>query len=244
MDICLYVINLDRSIDRWEALSRQAITFGLPVVRVSGVDGTKTPPEDRIDCNVRAFERNNGRTMLAGEYGCYRSHLKALSTFLESGRSVGVIVEDDLDLPADLLSRAQAAIEAVPNADIIKLFNHRVVGFRRVSTSEVGDEIGRAAHGPQGSSACYAVTRSGAERLMNGLRVMEYPLDIALERGWAYGARIYTTRQDVAKPRRESSTIGTREVYKAVKFPWWRRFGTYGTRIVEAMRRLGYAYSS
>lgn len=244
MNICLYVINLDRSVDRWGALSHQASIFGLPTMRVSGVDGTKTSPDQRIDCDMPAFECNNGRTMLSGEYGCYRSHLKALSVFLESNEPFGVIVEDDLELAADLLVRARAAIEAVPDADIVKLFNHRVVGFRRVATSVAGDEIGRAAHGPLGSSACYIVTRRGAERLIQGIRIMEYPLDIAIERGWANGAQIYTTRWDVARPRREGSTIGTRDVYRTVKFPWWKRFRTYGTRIVEATRRLGYWISA
>jgi glycosyl transferase family 25 len=197
--------------------------------------------DERIDCNTRSFEQNNGRSMLPGEYGCYRSHLKALSEFLGSGRQVAVIVEDDLDLPTDLLIRARSAIEAVPDADVIKLFSHRVVGFRRVAISKAGDDIGRASHGPLGSSACYVVTRRGAKKLIETLKVMEYPLDIALERGWASGAQIYTTRSNVAEPRRDSTTIATRAIYKTVKFPWWRRLKTYGIRIVEAFRRIRYS---
>jgi glycosyl transferase family 25 len=242
MSISIYAINLDRSADRWRALAESAERLHLPLVRVPGVDGAKTPAEDRIDCDASAFARNNGRTILPGEYGCYRSHLKALSAFLETGEPAAVIVEDDIELTADLVSRAEAAVNALPDADAIKLFNHRIVGFRPSASSSAGDEIGRTTHGPQGSAACYAVTRAGAARLIDGLKVMQYPWDIALERGWAFGGRIYTTRRDVAAPKRDSTTIATRSAYRAAKFPWWRRLRTHGIRIIETMRRIAYAF--
>lgn len=241
MNIRIYAINLDRSVDRWNALSRQAQTLGLPLMRIPGVDGTKTPPQERVECDAQAFQRNNGRTILPGEYGCYRSHLKALSAFLETGEPAGVIVEDDIVLSADLLLRAAAAVEALPDADAIKLFNHRLVGFRSVATSKAGDEIGRASHGPQGSAACYVVTRAGAQKLLEALRTMDYPWDVALERGWACRTRIYTTRRDVAAPARDSTTIATRSAYRASKFPWWKRLKTYAIRIAETARRIAYA---
>ncbi|UNK37313.1 glycosyltransferase family 25 protein [Shinella sp. H4-D48] len=241
MDIRIYAINLDRSVERWTSLSRRADDLGFGLVRVAGVDGVKTPPEERVDCDERTFEHNNGRTMLPGEYGCYRSHLKALATFYATGEAAGVIVEDDIELSTTLVARAVAIIEAIPDADVVKLCNHRVVGFRHVANSQEGDEIGRAAHGPQGSAACYVVTRKGAKRVLEGLKIMEYPWDVALERGWAYGAKVYTTRHDVAVPGRDSTTIATSSLYRAAKFPWWKRLRTYAIRIVEAIRRIGYA---
>lgn len=241
MNIQIYAINLDRSVDRWNALSRRAEEFQLPIVRVSGVDGTQTPPEQRVGCDIAAFEFKNGRTMLPGEYGCYRSHLKALTQFLASGDDLAVIVEDDIVLPVDLLDRVRAAVAAVPDADVIKFFNHRVVAFRKIATSSLGDEIGRAAHGPWGSAACYAVARQGAYRLVTGLRVMEFPFDIALERGWASGVRLYATRQNVAEIKERPSTIASRSVYRSTKFPWWRRFGTLATRSMETIKRVNYA---
>jgi len=241
MNLRIYAINLDRSVDRWNTLSRRAEVLNIPLVRIPGVDGMKIGTENRVDCDARAFERNNGRSILSGEYGCYRSHLKALSTFLETGEPIGIIVEDDIELSAELLSRTEVAIAAVPGIDAIKLFNHRIVGFKCVATSAAGDDIGRAAHGPQVSAACYAVTRAGAEKLLKGLRTMEYPWDIALERGWASGAQIYTTRKDVVISSRDATTIASRSVYRTSKFPWWKRLRTHGIRIIETLRRIAYA---
>jgi glycosyl transferase, family 25 len=238
MSIGIYVINLDRSADRWNALSDRAGELQFGLVRIAGVDGRDVPADQRIACDERAFRRNNGRTMLPGEYGCYRSHLKALSAFLETGQAACIVVEDDIILSADLVSRAQAAIAAVPGADVIKLFNHRTVGFRRAATSAAGDEIGQATHGPQGSAACYAVTRAGTLKLLNTIGVMRFPFDVELERGWASGVRVYTTRLDVVEVATGSSNIGTRSVYKATKFPWWRRLPTYAIRTAETLRRF------
>lgn len=241
MNIKIYAINLDRSVDRWSALSRQAEELNLDLVRVPGVDDTFVPPEERLDTDEYSFSRNNGRILLPGEYGCYRSHLKALSLFLNTGDPLAIIVEDDIQLRPDLVAQVDAAFQALPQADVIKLLNHRIVWFKKFATSSLGIDIGRAAHGPQGSTACYAVTRLGAEQLTTRLARMEYPWDIALERGWATGIKVYTTRLNIASIIRQKTTIASRSAYRASKFPWWRRLRTYHVRMLESVRRIDYA---
>lgn len=243
MNIGIYAINLDRSQARWNRLLSDAAELTCTIVRVPAVDGSQVPIEDWVDYDEQSFERNNGRTILPGEYGCYRSHLKAISTFLESGDAVGIIIEDDIRPSPDLADRAQASFDALPKAEVVKLCNHRVVWFRKYATTALGDEIGRAAHGPQGSAACYAVTRAGAEKLVHGLRRMEYPWDVALERGWASRTEIFTTLTNVARLERDTSTIAGRAAYRKTKFPWWRRLATYSHRIKETARRIHYALS-
>ena len=241
MKVRIYAINLDRSRERWDSITRQAAEFDLDVVRVPGLDGSLVAVGDRADCDDPAFRRKNGRTMLPGEYGCYRSHLKALQTFVDSGGPIGIIAEDDVELKRDLPARVAAAFEAVPSADVIKLFNHRVVGFRLLGTSSLGDQVGRATHGPMGSAACYAVSHKGAIKLLNGLASMQYPWDVALERGWATDASICAIRTNLVMAGRQETTIASRSVYKATKFPWWKRSRTYVHRVLETIRRVRYA---
>ncbi len=213
----------------------------LSLTRVSAVDGKRTPEDAREATDDRAFRRNTGRVMLAGEYGCYRSHIKALQTFLGTSASFGLIIEDDVELKSDLPERALAAFKVIPDADVIKFFNHRVVGFKRSATSPLGDELGRAIHGPLGSSACYGVTRKGAILLIEHLTVMRYPWDAALERGWDHGSRVYTSRSNVATISRGGTTIATRDIYRSAKFPKWKRLGTYLRRLRDDAVRLTYA---
>ncbi|MGC4410991.1 glycosyl transferase family 25 (plasmid) [Rhizobium rosettiformans] len=241
MSIRLFAINLDRSTDRWLRLSSRANELGLGVTRVSAVDGKWTAKDEREATDDLAFRRNTGRLMLAGEYGCYRSHIRALHTFLDSGVDVGLIIEDDVELTPDLQDRAMAAFIAMPEADVIKFFNHRVVGFKRSAASALGDQFGRAIHGPLGSSACYGVTRRGAMQLIKHLTIMRYPWDAALERGWDHGARVYTSRDNIATIAQGGTTIATRDIYRSVKFPKWKRLGTYIRRLRDDVVRLQYA---
>ena len=236
--VIIYAINLDRSRERWEELSREAADLGLPIHRIAAVDGSLVDAGDRVDANEAAFMRNNGRHMIPGEYGCYRSHMKALSTFLEAGLPQAIIVEDDIRLSSDLPQRAAAALATVPGVDVVKLFNHRMVGFRSYATTAQGDRIGRAIHGPLGSTACYAVTRAGAAKLVERMKVMEYPFDIALERGWAIGAEVLTVDTDVVTSKRSTSTIANRSGYKERKFVWWKRLPTHWQRAKDYLQRI------
>jgi glycosyl transferase family 25 len=119
-----------------------------------------------------------------------------------------------------------------------------MVWFKVFATSSFGDEIGRAGHGPQGSAACYAVTRAGAGKLLVCLQRMKYPWDIALERGWAMQAEIFATRVNVVAPGRHGTTIATRSVYRDTKFKKWRRLKAYAERFLESARRLRYTFHS
>lgn len=241
MNVEIFAINLDRSKERWQKLSERADLVGLAISRVPAVDGTQIAQTDREFTDDAAFQCNAGRLMLKGEYGCYRSHIKALAQFLQTKADIAIIIEDDIMLAADLRDRVAASFASAPRAEVIKFFNHRVVGFRRSATTKLGDEIGRAIHGPLGSAACYGVSRRGAELLINQLGIMEYPWDVALERGWKHGAAVFTTRSNLVEIECRDTTIATRDVYRSVKFPKWKRLGTYARRLHEDAQRLLYA---
>ncbi|MEF2554607.1 glycosyltransferase family 25 protein, partial [Aurantimonas sp. A2-1-M11] len=186
------MINLDRSTERWQDIEVSAADAGVEVTRVPGVDGAAVPVNDWLDVDHRRFARSHGRTILPGEYGCYRSHLAALQAVIASGEPVAVICEDDITVKPEAPAAVTAVLGHRPDLHVLKLANHRIRGF----VSHGGDGLasyGRCIHGPQGSAACYAVTREGATLLLSALQTMWLPWDIALERGWDTGARIYTT---------------------------------------------------
>ncbi len=238
-----YVINLDRSVGRWEHIKKQAQHMGLSIERVAGVDGTLFDALDRPNYNHKAFVCANGRPMLPQEYGCYLAHLGALEVFLASDATSAVVMEDDVNLQQDLLSRAVAIVEAAPFADVVKLLNHRVVWYRTISRSARGDLIGKCAFGPQGSAACYLVTRRGAEQLLAALKDIRFPFDVALERGWETGVHIYSVKANVLELSEQSqqSQIADRARYRSIKRRGYRKIPTHIFRIVELFRRLRYS---
>jgi glycosyl transferase family 25 len=241
--IGVYVINLDRSVARREALWQQAAALGLELRRVEAVDGRAIDPKDWVDLDEESFKRNNGRSVVPGEYGCYRSHLKAFFTFLETDDDAAIVIEDDIQLAGDLVERAAAILDAVPKAEMVKLFNHRTVWFRRTAISRLGDEVGRAFHGPQGSAACNLYTRQGARKALQNLKVMRYPVDIALERGWQSGLAVFTVREDIVSlgALKKQTEIASIADYRKYKFTGAKRMVTHFVRAGEYLRRIGFA---
>lgn len=242
----VYLINIERASDRLAEIKRQGNEFGLRFERVDGIDGALIPRDEWIDVDHARFQRRHGRTILPGEYGCYRSHLMALRQFLASGDEMAVIIEDDVALDGNFLARAMAVRDAAPTADLIKLVNHRWGGFRASTTSEEGDVVGRCLFGPQGSTACYLVTRRGAEKIVKSLAVMSLPWDVAVERGWDMQTSIFTTRSNIVGFSRlqKSTMIGWRRDYRAAKSAPWRRIPAHVFRTLDFFRRIAYVLTA
>jgi glycosyl transferase family 25 len=206
------------------------------------VEGAEVPVELRLEVDAARFRRNHGREMLEGEYGCYRSHLSALQLVIDKGYELAIIAEDDIRLSADLKERVSAIFTDVPTIDLLKLVNHRTTAFVKHGCSALGDEFGRCLHGPQGSAACYAVTQSGARKLLRSLKTMWLPYDIAFERGWATGANTFTTRFPFVSLERNlaETTIATSQQYRDAKLPKIKRGCALAFRIMDYLSRVNY----
>jgi len=239
----IYVINLDRSRDRWERLRGQAAEYDLGITRIPGIDGKAVADQDRVDFHPKSFIHHNGRKLLPGEYGCYRSHLLALEQFVATGDSMAIIMEDDIELNETLIPRAIAAMDSIGGTGLVKLVNHRLVGFKQVCETAKHDIIGRCMHGPQGSAACYIVDRKAAMKLLVTLKPLLLPYDVALERGWSTGVQTFATQDNLAEfsPHRADTTIGNRSHYRAVKRHFLLRMTTHWFRTCDQLRRWRYA---
>ncbi|WP_349956214.1 glycosyltransferase family 25 protein [Rhizobium sp. ZPR3] len=242
----VYLINIDRAVERLAEIQRQSDELGFRFERVDGVDGALIPRDQWIDVDHDRFQRRHGRTILPGEYGCYRSHLLALQRFLTSGDQMAIIIEDDVALDTEFLARAIAAKEAAPAAGLIKLVNHRWNGFRALTRSTKGDIVGRCLFGPQGSTACYLVTRETAEKIVRSLAVMSLPWDVAVERGWDMQISIVSTRTNIAGFSRLQRTtmIGWRRDYRAAKSSALRRIPAHIFRTLDFFRRIAYVLTT
>ena len=97
--VFLQVINLDRSPDRlnWmtTALGQQGIVF----TRLAAVDGKDRRPEDLGDYDPARSRKLFGRELLNGEVGCFQSHLNAAQAFLDGPDDIGLVLEDDVNVP-------------------------------------------------------------------------------------------------------------------------------------------------
>ncbi|MCA0029743.1 O-antigen ligase family protein [Mesorhizobium sp. B263B2A] len=245
MNLPIFAINLDRETCRWSGLLASAEAAGLTLQRIAAVDGRTLPKEDWTEIDLPTAKKLSGRDILPGEYACYRSHIQALETFLAGGSAHGLIVEDDVLFGEDTIRRVEAIIAAVPDFDVIKLTNHRMSFFMRAVKTTQGDEIGRALHGPQGSAAAYLVTREGAKGLLSALAVMKMPWDVALERFWDTGLKVYSVRQNLlgfAKSSAISGIAGPSGSYKSARLGGWSRLSAGMSRAWDELRRLHHVF--
>lgn len=242
MSIPVYVINLERSRQRWEALQQRADEAQLHLRRVEAVDGHKLTKNQLDNFDEAAFRKFHGKTPLVGEIGCYFSHLKALQIIAKGEEDCAVIIEDDVLFTPDFKTVVEELAQ-VEGWDVIKLINNRVKFFQRKYVTIGGAEIGRCMHGPLGCAGGYMVTREGANRLLNTIAKMEMPYDVALERGWAGGQRVYLVKDAVIELANElgSTILEDGASYKRVRFPAWKRLGALKFRTADYIQRMFYA---
>ena len=94
------VINLDTRADRWTSFEREVSPFftEVPVVRLSAIHGESLP-----GYGLRPWFRGRKRDRTwAGRAGCVLSHRKALELALEKGWRYALILEDDVQVMADV----------------------------------------------------------------------------------------------------------------------------------------------
>lgn len=237
-------INLARSSERWSQISATVAGSGVVLERIDAIDGSTIAPADRVDFDEVRFARYHGRLVLDGEYGCYLSHLSALQNVVDRGHPVAIICEDDIGFTRGVAERVASLFEAVPEMELVKLINHRTAGFVSHGRSPLGDEFGRCIHGPQGSAACYAVSLSGARKLLAVLRPMWLPYDVAFDRGWSTGVNTYTTRVPLVDFLGNSmeTTIATSVEYRQSKLPKVKQIVTALFRGLDYLRRGLYSF--
>ena len=119
MTLPVFVINLDRRPDRWEAMSAQLDRLGIGAVRIPAVDGRLLAAQEERD---RGRNGNPpGRDLSLGETACVWSHRDALRAFLDTGERAALILEDDVELAPDTPSLLESVDWWPPEARVIRL---------------------------------------------------------------------------------------------------------------------------
>ncbi|WP_050031189.1 glycosyltransferase [Verrucomicrobium sp. BvORR034] len=194
-----WIINLDRSHDRWRRCSRTLVPlFGNDrCQRIAAIDGLKYIAASENE-EPTWHPRELLRLQYEGLVGRKRvldpvrtalclSHQRALHRFLESGEPWGVIFEDDAQ-PGEALSEllANEGLVEVPN-DAEVLFLHDRVKSRGLADPHQGKSGAdstkrvewRVARGGIGLEA-YAVSISGARKMLAAWRPLLVECDVQL----------------------------------------------------------------
>ena len=237
----IYVINLDRDVERLASTRANLEALGLPFERLSAIMGKDIPAwEKLVDMSAYAW-RNRQDIPRAGEVGCYLSHLKAMETFLRTDAPWCVILEDDVKVLPSCVDVLRSLAEK-DDWDLVKLFNFH--SGMPLTKRALGANHRLVVHLTRTtSSAAYVVNRRAATALLGSMLPISEQIDHALDRPWETGLRIRGVRPMpvvLAEVAHTGSTIGYQDRAGA------RRSAGKSTRLFlsrakKEIFRLGYA---
>ena len=113
-----YVINLARSADRRAHITTELKKTDLKYEIFTAVDGREVDLADRaiIDPSLRHFSE-----FLPGTAGAALSHFSVYQKIIADGHDSALVLEDDVTLPADIDSLADAVADQLSGAEIALL---------------------------------------------------------------------------------------------------------------------------
>ncbi len=179
-----YVVNLARSLDRRAHITAELRKANLDYEIVTAVDGRLVDMHDTstIDPSFIATV-----PFPDGTAGCALSHLSIYKKIIEDGLDTALILEDDIVLPADLgsladavaphLTGAEAALLSVDCPDPCKMSREGSVKLPSERLLALPIDISQ----PR-STAAYIITREACERMVKSL----LPVRVQADAWWFF----------------------------------------------------------
>lgn len=166
-----YVINLPRSHQRRDEMTRQLDRVGLAYEFVEAVDGRALKPSERAGLVDEATVAQHPRWLTPGAIGCALSHLRAYERVLADGcEDVALMLEDDVIVPPGISDLVSQIVPHMRGPDVVLLY-FRSFGVCRFSSYEaVGLRSGAQLAYPLEvrqpiTTAAYLITREACRGL-------------------------------------------------------------------------------
>lgn len=205
-----YIINLDRSPERYAYVSPQVDKLGVPVQRIPAVEG-KSLPQNYIDKHVdlRAFQRFY-EIPTPGAIGCALSHIKTWQSFLASNFQYALVFEDDVSFDPVSLRSVVRQLEACPLYWDITTFeiDH---GGTPLPIKPLPDSRKLVVYLTKISkTGAYILNRKAATRLLEKALPLQMPIDLYFNRGWEFDLIFAGIKPHLVQQTYGDSMIGQR----------------------------------
>jgi len=176
MQIPGYFINLDRATARRSYMEGEIVRLGLPVSRVSAVDGTQITESSYAQLHPRARMHRLAKAELA----CFLSHRACWHLIAMSSFSYGAVFEDDIAFAEDAKRFLTQDDWLEVGTDLVKIeTTSRRVMLSRQQRNVFGRSLAKLSSRHLGGGG-YILSRATAQRLLEASRTIDLPLDYAL----------------------------------------------------------------
>lgn len=212
---CIYVINLDERINRWNQLRDSWKKNGLSINRVSAVNGWKLNNEV-----IKALSFPH-KKMPGGVLGCFLSHISVLKNAYENQFNIVWVLEDDAEFVGDpqKIPELITALSILdPEWDILytdmRNFGIRQGGFGILPVNDE-DYVDENFMRPGNRFGTYSIiiSKSGIEKLLHNFicESLHAPIDVKIH--WTPGIRKYSTRHNIVSYVKDSISDTERPIF-------------------------------
>ena len=227
----IFVVNLDRSIDRRLAIFTRLQELGLSATRFSAVDGSKLSADEK---GYNGLKRRLlfGKDLTDGEIGCARSHLQIYAMMEREGIELACILEDDAILDDDLPMVLEALETDMDGWDLVRFLAMPKDLNRARPIRDLGNGYRLCRiYGTPGGTYGYVINRRAAIRLVREGRSLWKPIDAIQGHIWSHRLRMRSIKPCPVAPDMENqSTIGDLRFDNRLKISGWERIAFFFTR--------------
>ncbi|KID55798.1 hypothetical protein JF50_15685 [Pseudoalteromonas luteoviolacea] len=222
----IFLINLDKSTDRLDAVTQRLAPFDIKFERISAVLGSKVDQTTRD--RFYSVEKNSSdyhKPLSPGEIGCYMSHLKVLQHIVDNEIPWAIILEDDFEVVGNLNEAISALSEIDFEWDMIKLAEYgdrtRPTAYEFKLNATFNLKIQKKV---SAGTCAQAVTLDGAKKILQSSIPFGRPVDTDYQHWWEKNIEILTLSPCPLKQDLDfDSTIGNMSKGLSFKTAFWRR---------------------
>lgn len=164
--------------------------LGLPFQFIEAVDGKSLGAQAHEEFGVARFGLEQ-RFLSRGELACCLSHRQALLNLLYSDAPYGVIMEDDVSLPADFARWISDPAIFPEGWELVRLSGSYHLPYRGWPVAQVHERMAYVSDRAPFGSACYLVSRDGAAKLLRSSRTFREPIDLLYGRQLKTGCQVH-----------------------------------------------------
>ena len=131
--VTIRVINLDKSITRWQTIKKQALKQKINLSRFPAINGKNLNKEQLVNNKIITKNSNLYRNFnnKKGENGCALSHITIWKEFIKSNDEYLLVLEDDIIFTDNFKQKMKYYVNNAPkNWDIIYLGGSNIIGTK------------------------------------------------------------------------------------------------------------------